>query len=84
MYLFRVALSSGDESIDKAPQVVKGLPTYLTINEGEPVTLECSFVGRPEPSIAWYKDKAPLLSSAYVDVSLVPLHSNFPLRKGTL
>ncbi|VDM30429.1 unnamed protein product, partial [Hydatigera taeniaeformis] len=64
-------LSSGDESVDRTPQIVKSLPRYLTINEGEGVTLECSFVGRPEPSITWYKDSVPLQASPNVEISQV-------------
>ncbi|EUB61841.1 Muscle M-line assembly protein unc-89 [Echinococcus granulosus] len=64
-------LSSGDESADRPPQIVKSLPRYLTINEGEGVTLECSFVGRPEPSITWYKDTVPLQASPNVEISQV-------------
>ncbi|VDN97244.1 unnamed protein product, partial [Rodentolepis nana] len=64
-------LSSGDESVDRPPQVVKALPRYLTINEGEGVTLECSFVGRPEPVITWYKDSVVLQTSPNVEITQV-------------
>ncbi|VDN15596.1 unnamed protein product, partial [Dibothriocephalus latus] len=58
-------LSSGDEALDMAPQLVKPLPSDLQITEGDGVVFECRFLGRPEPTITWLKDDTVLQPSPH-------------------
>ncbi|KAF5395209.1 hypothetical protein PHET_05731 [Paragonimus heterotremus] len=53
-------ISSGEEQpVDHPPQLVRPLPSQLTLAEGNELRLECAFTGRPMPTVIWLKDGLP-------------------------
>ncbi|CAL8088024.1 unnamed protein product [Calicophoron daubneyi] len=58
-------VSSGEEA-ERPPEVIRPLPTQLSVQEGGEVRLECVFSGRPVPTVVWLKDgKQPVTSEEF-------------------
>ena len=60
-----------------APQFDKAL-TNVEARAGQPVMMECSFIGTPTPSVTWYKDNKSL--KHYPDVEVVNIGNKSQLK----
>ena len=51
---------------------LKVAPKNKTVVEGQPFSLKCYIVGRPRPSITWFKDGKPIGHQAHERTLYVP------------
>ncbi|VDP10146.1 unnamed protein product [Soboliphyme baturini] len=50
------------------PSFIEVLLGVIDVDAGEPFAIECSFEGKPTPSIEWTKDGQPLLPSSRINL----------------
>ena len=65
------AASSGMLAIYKSPRITHALPAALELNEKSILKIECKIASDtvPKPTVAWFKDSAPLSASKRILIS---------------